>query len=189
MSAFQGYNDRELFVLLNQGDRRAYTEIFNRYAPLLISHGYRLLGDRDLAQDVVQDVFMVLWQRKAELELTGSLSSYLYTAIRNRIFTKMTHEKVVARYADSILSHMDSAFTVSDELFMAKELQKLIEDEIAALPDKMRQVFVLYRMEELSYDQIGKRLGISDKTAKQQVYNATKILRSKLRMFLMLCFL
>jgi RNA polymerase sigma-70 factor (ECF subfamily) len=184
MSGNKVHSDQELFALLRQGDRSAYTEIFRRYAPLLVSHGYRLLGDRDEANDVVQDVFLVLWQRSSSLVVTTSLSSYLYTAIRNRVFTKMTHEKVVARYADSIMDEMGKAFSVSDDVFMAKEMEKLIADEIADLPERMREVFLLYRKEELTYPEIGERLGISEKTAKQQVYNATKILRSKLQVFL-----
>lgn len=186
MLDYKGYSDQELFALLKEGDQSAYTEIFRRYAPLMVSHAYRLLGDRDEANDVVQDVFMALWQRHGSLGLLASLSSYLYTSIRNRVFSKMSHEKVVGRYADSIMEHMGKAFTLSDDQFMARELQKLIDEEIAALPEKMREVFLLYRREELSYSEISERLGISDKTAKQQVYNATKILRSKLQVFLAL---
>jgi RNA polymerase sigma-70 factor (ECF subfamily) len=189
MLEYKGYSDQELFALLKEGDQSAYTEIFRRYAPLMVSHAYRLLGDRDEANDVVQDVFLALWQRHASLELITSLSSYLYTAIRNRVFTRMSHEKVVSRYADSIVEHMGKAFTLSDDDFMARELQKLIDEEIAVLPEKMREVFLMYRKEELSYAEISERLGISDKTAKQQVYNATKILRSKLQVFLSVFFM
>ncbi len=99
MLEYKGYSDQELFAFLKEGDQSAYTEIFRRYAPLMVSHAYRLLGDRDEANDVVQDVFLALWQRHSSLELITSLSSYLYTAIRNRVFTRMSHEKVVARYA------------------------------------------------------------------------------------------
>jgi RNA polymerase sigma-70 factor (ECF subfamily) len=185
MPDFHNHSDQDLVALLNGGDQYAYTEIFDRYSALLVAHAYRLLGDRDEANDVVQDVFMILWQKHASLELTTSLSSYLYTSIRNRIFNKMSHNKVVARYADSILEFMEKGYSVSDEVFLAKELEQLIEREIAALPEKMREVFILHKQQELSYKEIGEKMGISDKTAKQQVYNAMKILKTKINSFMM----
>lgn len=184
MKRYSELLDMELMVLLSSGDQLAYTEIFERYSRLLVAHAYRLLGDKDEAGDVVQDVFMVLWQNGSSLELKTSLSSYLYVAVRNRVLNRMSHAKVVAKYADSILEFMENVNIASDEVFLAKELEKLIESEIAALPEKMREVFLMRKEQELSYVEISERLGISDKTAKQQVHNAVKILRGKINSFL-----
>lgn len=184
MQPYSDHSDQQLVDLLSSADQLAYTEIFERYAKLLVGHAYRLLGDRDEANDVVQDVFMVLWQNRFSLQLQTSLSAYLYVAVRNRVLNRLSHAKVVSRYADSILDFMDNVHVNSDELFLAKELEKLIESEINALPEKMREVFLLRKQEELSYSEISERMGITDKTAKQQVHNAVKILRTKINSFL-----
>ncbi len=180
MAGYSKYTDSELAFLIKENDQLAYTEVFLRYSKLLVAHAYRLLGDQDEANDVVQDVFLTLWQKRAHLVLNTSLSSYLYTAIRNRVFNRMSHQKIVARYADSIVNFMETGHAVTDELIRAKELAIIIEQEIAALPPKMREVFLLNKREELSYKEIALKLDITDKTAKQQVYNAVKNLRLKI---------
>jgi len=186
MAAYGKHTDQELAALLKGGDADAYTEIFDRYTRLLVAHAYRLLGDQDEANDVVQDVWLVLWQKREELEFKTALSSYLYTAVRNRIFNRMAHLKHVAKYADSIMHFMENGFSLADDALREKEFVAVIEKEINALPPKMREVFLMHKRGELSYKEIGEKLGISDQTAKQQVYNATKILKSKLTVMLVL---
>ncbi len=186
MESYGQFSDAELTALLKEGDTYAYTEIFKRYTKVLVAHAFRLLGDRDEANDVVQDIFLTLWQKKADLVFTTSLSSYLYTAIRNKIFNRMSHQKIVARYADSIMAFMETGYTVADDKIREQELAVLIEKEIEALPAKMREVFLMHKREELSYKEISAKLDITDKTAKQQVYNAVKILKLKINSFLTL---
>jgi RNA polymerase sigma-70 factor (ECF subfamily) len=186
MSDFRHFSDAELTDLLKSGDQAAYTEIFERYHKLLLSHAYKLLRDRDEAHDVVQEVLLTLWQKHDTLRLSGSLSAYLYIAVKNRIFNLMSHEKVVARYADSLNAFLDSGAAPADHQLIGKELAALIEKEIGQLPPKMREIFLLRREEELDYDAIGEQLHISGNAAKQQVYNAVKILKLKISSLLTL---
>jgi RNA polymerase sigma-70 factor (ECF subfamily) len=162
----------------------AYTEIFERYNKLLIKHAFHLLQSGDQAGDLVQDVFLVLWQKHEQLVFKSSLSAYLYTAVRNRVFDLLSHQKVAARYADAIGRFMEEGNSISDAKLREQELAAVIEKEIAALPKKMQEVFLLSRKEELSYKEIGERLGISDQTAKLQVHNAIKILKLKINSYL-----
>ncbi|WP_281225236.1 RNA polymerase sigma factor [Flavobacterium aquiphilum] len=184
MTIYNKYADHILLNLLKEDDQLAYTEIFERYSKILVNHAYKLLGDRDQANDVVQDVFLAIWNKRFEIVLTGSLSSYLYKATKNRILNHIAHEKVVSRYADSILNFIENDYVLADSSFREKELEAIIEKEIALLPEKMREVFLLRKIEELSYEEIALKLNITDKTAKQQVYNSLKILRHKLKSLL-----
>ncbi|WP_285011129.1 RNA polymerase sigma factor [Pedobacter faecalis] len=183
-SDYAKYTDGKLAALLQQGDAYAYTEIFERYKVLLYKHAYRLLGDEDEASDIISDLFLALWQKKGALNLKVSLSSYLYGAVRNRVFDLMTHQKVIARYLDSIGDFVKQGRYETDESIRAKELAAIIEREIASLPPKMREVFELSRSGELSYREISEMLNISEGTVKQQVHNALKILRPKINSFL-----
>jgi RNA polymerase sigma-70 factor (ECF subfamily) len=186
LKAENNHTDQELAALLVKGDRQAYAAIFERYSRLLIAHAYKMLADQDEAGDIVQDVMLSLWQKRGQINQGMSLSGYLYTATRNRIFNTLSHRKVVGRYAESIISYMEGSHIHADEQLREKELIVLLNNEIAALPAKMRQVFVLYKIEDLNYQEIALRLGISDKTAKQQVYNAVKILKTKIDRHLVL---
>ena len=185
-SEYAKHPDQKLAVLLQQGDEYAYTEIFERYKVLLYKHAYRLLGDEDEANDIISDLFLALWQKRESLNLQVSLSGYLYGSVRNRVFDLMTHQKVIARYLDSIRVFIEQGNYETDERIRAKELAAIIEREIAALPPKMREVFELSRSGEYSYKEIGEMLNIIEGTIKQQVHNAVKTLRPKIHSFLLL---
>jgi len=176
--------DHELAALLRKGDAYAYTEIFERYNKILLRHAFRLLSNDDEAYDVVQDVFMQLWQKREVIEFNTSLSGYLFTAVKNKIFKLFAHQKVVLRYAESISAFLVEGYNIVEDRLMEKELSALIAKEIEALPAKMREVFILNKKEELTYKEIAERLNISDQTAKQQVYKAMKILKPKIDGFL-----
>jgi RNA polymerase sigma-70 factor (ECF subfamily) len=181
MSVYNKYDDHTLITLLKEDNQLAYTEIFERYSRLLVNHAYKILGNPDEANDIVQEIFLNIWNKRYELTITGSLSSYLYKATKNRILNHIAHEKVVSRYADSISDFIESDYILADSKIREQELEAIIAKEIALLPEKMREVFLLRKVEELSYDEIALQLNITDKTAKQQVYNSLKILREKLK--------
>lgn len=177
---YKDYTDNKLADLLRKGDRLAYTAIFGRYKEVLFRHAFRLLQDRDEAEDVVQDVFLMVWEKREALIFTSSLSAYLYSTVRNRIFNHLNHQKVIARYLGSIRDFIEKGHYTTDELLREKELAAIIEKEVAALPERMQEVFRLSREESRSHKEIGDLLNISDKTAKQQLYKAVKILKLKI---------
>lgn len=94
MIAHSALSDQELTALLKQGDRIAFTEIYNRYWPPLFLHVRKMLSDDDRAQDVVQELFTWIWLRYEQLELNTSLAAYLYSSARNRVLNEFKHEKV-----------------------------------------------------------------------------------------------
>jgi RNA polymerase sigma-70 factor (ECF subfamily) len=185
MTNYSNFTDHELTVLLAEGDQIAFTEIFDRYKVILYKHACRLLNNYEEANDVIQDIFTKLWEKRDTINLKTSLSSYLYSAVRNRIFNLMSHQKVVSKYLEATYDFEDKGNYIVDEQIMMKELATIIEREIDALPPKMREVFKLSR-EKSTYKEIAQVLNISDKTVKQQVHNAVKILKVKVNSSLML---
>lgn len=184
MRLYSNLSDVELVDLLKSGNQLAYTEIFERYTRVLLRHAFRLLSDHEEAHDVVQDVFLQLWQKREELSFKTSLSAYLYASVRNRIFNLLSHQKVILRYAESISSFMVEGYNIIEDQIREKELALIIEKEVDALPPKMREVFLLNKKDELNYREISERLNITSETAKQQVYKAMKILKLKIDSFL-----
>lgn len=184
MANYKQFSDQELIPLFENGDRLAYAEIFERYSRVLLRHAFRLLNSKSEAEDVVQEVFVLLWEKRENLHLNGALSSYLYSSVRNRIFNLLSHQKVVLKYAESFNQFTVSGYNVTEDAIRERELATLIEQEIDLLPQRMREVFLLNKKQGLSYAQIGEQLDISPETAKQQVYKATKILKPKIDKFL-----
>lgn len=182
------YSDQQLVALLRDGNTYAYTAIYERYKALLYKHAYNLLGDEVETEDVLHDVFLAIWDKREQLKASDTLSAYLYKAVRNRIFNLMAHREVIGRYADSIRAFAREGCNITDERVREKELLVQIEREIANLPPKMREVFLMSREKELSYKEIGEQLNISEKTVRQQVYNAVKTLKGKIRVLIWMFF-
>lgn len=176
-------SDRKLIEALKAGDSVAYTELFDRYSGVLYRHAYRLLGDHDEAQDIVQDVFLNLWQKREQLDVTNSLSSYIYQSVRNRVLNLFTHQKVIDRYSASLKAFWEEGEYSTDQQIREKELAAVIQQEINALPPKMRHIYLLSRRDDINYRQIAEQEGISEKTVRNQVYNALQVLRSKISSF------
>lgn len=189
MQVYSDLSDAELFDLVQDNDHLAYTEIYDRYTRLLYTHAYKKLGDRELSRDMVQDLFTHLWLKREHIQIQGTPAIYLYTALRNKILDHHARQQLASGYV-AYLEHFSFAENhQSDHLIRQKQLATLIEQEIAALPSKMRHVFELSRNCHLSHKEIAEELGISEQTVRKQVQNALKIMRQKLGLMLYLAVL
>lgn len=178
--AYSGLEDQNLFLLCKQGDELAFSEIYLRYRGILYRHALKMLSDRDEAQDVIQELFAKLWYKRDSINLNISLSSYLYTAVRNKILDQFAHEKVVVRYEKSLQDFINKGEHTTENLVRERELSAIIEREVSQLPPKMREVFELSRKSHLSYSQISEKLDVSENTVRKHITKALKRLRPRL---------
>ena len=188
MSSYSKLTDNELVSLLRSGDNIAYTEVYDRYHGKLYIHVFNKLRSREDSRDIIHDLFISLWQNHGGLELKTTLSAYLYTAARYRVFDLISHKQVADKYFNSLKVFVEQGEYITDHQVRERELLELIDKEISALPPKMREIFNLSRKENLSHMQIATRLNISAQTVKKQVNNALKVLRVKLGAFIFLAF-
>lgn len=182
---YREFSDADLAKLISTGDHMAYTQIFERYWAVLLQHGVKLLKDEDDSVDLVQDVFTQLWVKHQQLDITTSIKSYLYTAVRNRVISRIRHVKVHEGYLDTLVNIIDQGELVTDNEVRLKELTQQIEKEIASLPLRQREVFELSRNKGLSHAQIAAALNISDETVKKQINKALKTLKVKLDAYML----
>jgi len=180
MEGHSSYTDQELVVLLREGDKIAFTAIYERYHSLLYIYAHKKLHNKEESQDIIQEVLITLWNKCRELSVDVSLKSYLFAAVRNKALDLFSHQKVEARYLSSLQSFIDISTESSDFLVREKDLSSLIEREIQALPPKMREIFELSRKEKLSHKEIAKVLNISEHTVATQMKRALKVLRLRL---------
>jgi RNA polymerase sigma-70 factor (family 1) len=173
-------SDQDLVSQLREGSQDAYTEIYNRYKWLLHAHAYKKLGDRDAANDLIQELFTSIWTKRGDIFLTSTLSAYLYTAVRNRVLNIIEHRQVESKYIDSLMAYADGYVSATDHLIREKQLTEIIDKEIAALPSKMREIFELSRKSHATHKEIAEQLNISEQTVTKQIKNALKILRVRL---------
>ncbi len=186
MPNYQQFTDDQLLLSLCDGDHRAYTEIYTRYSGILYIHSYRRLRNREEAKDLIHELFATLWSKRAEISVQTKLSAYLYTSVKNRVIDLISRQKRQILYANSVEVSLKSQTDVTDHPIRLKELSQLIEKEIDALPEKMRQVFNLSRKSHLSHKEISEALDISEFTVRKQINNALKVLKPRLNRLLTL---
>jgi RNA polymerase sigma-70 factor (family 1) len=184
MAAYSAYTDQELLVFLKEGRQAAFTEIYDRYHALLFIHADQKLRDEDEARDVVQDAFVKLWEKRGELKISSNLSGYLYMVVRNQIFDFIKHRKVITSYADGFYEAAADTEVFADHLIREKQFAAMISAEIQSLPPRMREVFELRRMEDLSNREVALRLGITELTAADQMKKAMRILKTRIGLIL-----
>jgi len=189
MGDYSKYTDLDLTEFLRDGDRMAYTEIYNRYNRLLYLFAYKRLGNREEVKDLIHEVFLSLWLNHQHVNLTYSLTTYLHSAVRNKIIDLIAHKQVSGRYIETFNNFIQSGQNTTDHLIRHNELLALIETEIQALPKKMRAVFDLSRKSNYSRKEIAEELGLSEQTVKSHMQHALKILKVKLGSLMVLAFL
>ncbi|HEY6901461.1 MAG TPA: RNA polymerase sigma-70 factor [Puia sp.] len=173
-------SDLELLAMFKDGERSAYEEIYHRYWAVLFNHARRMVQSDEDAKDLIQDVFSVFWLDGPSLEIQTTLSAYLYSIVRYKVFNLIDRKKVRSNYLSSLEDFIKKNEYSGEYRIREKQMEELIEKEITALPPKMREVFELSRKANLNYREIAERLNISDNTVKKQMSNALKILRSRL---------
>lgn len=189
MTAYNSFSDLELLDLVKSDNESAFAEIYERYFGVLYLHAYHRLHDKDEAKDLVQELFTYLWSKRGLLEPKTNISNYLYTWVRNRVLNIIAHRQVQEKYLATLPSLDSSAEAVTDHRLRERQLMAIIEREVAALPPKMREVFVMSRTANLSYRDIGEKLQISEQSVRSHVKNALKILRAKLGVLFCLLFI
>ncbi|AMP99696.1 hypothetical protein AY601_2814 [Pedobacter cryoconitis] len=173
-------NDESLLLMLKSGDQLAFSEIYQRYWPILYRHAFRMLKSDAESEDVVQDIFIKFWKTAPNLPDHTTLGAYLYTMVRNTVLNIIAKSSVHASYRSDLERFMVDGYELSDHLVREKILAKLIEQEIQQLPSRMREVFERKRIDHLSYKEIAEAMNISELTVKTQMNKAITILRRKL---------
>ncbi|SDG18970.1 RNA polymerase sigma-70 factor [Mucilaginibacter sp. P25] len=181
--------DEDLIALIRENDLGAFERIYNKYWSKLYLSAYNIIRDRQVAEDVTQEVLVNLWMKRANLKLT-SLNAYLYTSVRYQVFNVIRSGKVRA----DLFNRLEELFSNNggEELLSEKEINRLLEQGVAELPEKCRQIFIMSRKEHLSTKEIAERLGIAPKTVENQLTVALNRLRKTLGDFvciaaIMLC--
>lgn len=188
MIDFSTYTDQQLVLLLNEESAGAYTEIYNRYKVLLYQHAYKKLHSQEETDDIIHELFATLWMKRTTLKVNESLSGYLYTSVRNRILDFISSQKVRANYVTHLQSFIEKNEIVTDYNVRVSLFKQVIDQEIARLPQKMRDIFEMSRRDQLSNQEIAEKLGLSEKTVKNQINNSLKILRKRLGVLIYLNF-
>jgi RNA polymerase sigma-70 factor (family 1) len=178
MPAYTICPDKELAQLLQQDDAGAFTELYNRHWKSLYYTAMSILQNSEASRDIVQDVFMSLWQRRGEVSIAYP-KTYLQQATRFQVFRAIHADKASKEFYQRLASV--SADMIMDNPLVYKELEHLVRDLLEALPEDARTAFLLNRDEKLTYSEIAQKMDISVKTVEKKMSQTLRHLRKGLR--------
>ena len=166
--------DRELIELLMGSSQKAFMELYTRYYDQLFNHCKRYLNDEASVEDIVQDIFMQLWETRESLNVTSSFLGYLYTSAKNRIFNMFRQFDIHSRFAQYILANEKDSSNETEDLIINNDYAKLLDELTEKLPPKQKEIFRLSRIEGLTHKEISELLQIPVENVRKQVSRASK---------------
>lgn len=167
-------------VLLRHGDQQAFKTLYERYWAPLWSYATNAMADPNDAEDIVQEIFMALWERRATLQIKTSLKAYLYRAALNKVIDRSSRSKYRLSYIEDLKRTYDQGYYTTDGKLFEKELVKRFEACVRKMPPKMRTIFKLSRLSMMSHQQISNYLHISRENVNRQIKNALILLKRSL---------
>jgi RNA polymerase sigma-70 factor (ECF subfamily) len=174
--------DRELYLKLKDGNEQAFKALFLKYYSAMCHFASQFLTDRELAEEIVQEMFVKIWEKRSVLNIETSVKHYLFRSVRNHCLNQIQHEKIRKQYASKVLEAAQQEIN-TEQYFLEVDLIQRIEKCIESLPPKRREIFRLSREQGLKYKEIADKLDISVKTVEAQMGLALKYLREELKDF------
>ena len=174
--------ERDVIDRFRSGDELAFGEIFETYYSALVRYAVTLVRDMDEAEDVVQGVFVRVWQGRERLEEGVMLRSWLYKSVQNSCFNHLKHLKV--RGVHAVFVKREGEGVDQHDALEGNELQGRIDAALLVLPEQCGKIFRMSRFEDLKYQEIADKLGLSIKTVENQMGKALRILREELKDYL-----
>lgn len=179
-----GLKLKRLVKKIRKGDKQAFEKLFLRFYDPLCKFAWRFTSSMHVSEELVQDVFLNIWESRDTLDRNKNIKSYLFKSVRNRALNYINHEELARSYNKEIEWLNRSPATQHHELDSRSEFVTAARQAIEELPEGARNVYKLSRKEGLTYREIAEVLEISQKTVESQMSRALKILRKSLSDYL-----
>lgn len=186
MSEFSNYTDSALLDAIRHDNEKAFCELFKRYWRRVHAMAYARIRSKEKTEEIVQDLFISLWEKRA-VQSIDNLPAYLFQAVKfkalNLIGSRLIYEKYWHYYKTFIPQKEDS----TEILVEYDDLMEAIENGMAALPEKSKNVFRLHRLEGWSVPDIARKLNLSEKAIEYHLTQSVKKLRVHLKNYILTC--
>ena len=174
-----------LQALLKNGKNIAFETLYRLYFDKLVHIGSNYLGRKENAEEVVQNVFLKLWNRIESIDQIDNLNGYLFTVTRNYCLDVLKHEKVKLKYIEEKRMHINKQYASNNtaSLTLENELRKRISEGIELLPKKCKRIFIKSRIDGLTSEEIANLFQISKSTVNNHISNGIRHMRIHLKEF------
>ena len=176
----------DILARIKAGDVKSFENFFRELYPQLCGFANKYLNDIDLAEEFVQDVFYIFWEKRASLKIEVSLKSYIYRTVKNKCLMHIRHLNVVSKHNKALetrsLYYNDPVNEAIDEA----ELSHIVEKTMSNLPERCRDIFRMNRFEGFKYKEIAEKLSLSIKTIEADMGKALKAFRESLKDYILI---
>jgi RNA polymerase sigma-70 factor (family 1) len=174
-------SDNLLVIRLRDNNKDAFKLLYNRYSKKLYYFSLRYLGNSEEAEELVQSVFVSIWENRQSLDETLSVKNYIYRSAVNYIYNYIKKKAIRARFVESELQKGELQSNNTYDQIVFHDLERLISSIVETLPSQQQKIFQLSRFEGLSHEEIAKNLDLSVRTVENQIFRALKVIRTKLK--------
>lgn len=179
-------SEQHLVGLVTEGSEMAFERFFKTYFKSLHAYAFVMLQDEIMAEEIVQQVFFKIWEKKEQFRVHTSVKAFLYKSVYNECLNYLKRQKHKTDHQDYVLYANRSQVSSESAAFRVElsELETRLNKAMNELPEQCRTIFYMSRFDELKYREIATQLGLSIKTVEAQMGKALKVLRKKLVDFL-----
>ncbi|MBK5720896.1 RNA polymerase sigma-70 factor [Dysgonomonas sp. Marseille-P4677] len=177
-------NDLLVLKKIKEGDIKTFEEVFRNYYASLCFYSFSITNRKDIAEEIVQELFYVLWKDRQEIQVLRSVKNYLYGAVRNQSLQYLEHRDVQERHRQTILQKNESEQDLTPDLQMEyKELENVINRTLKQLPERRLRIFKMHRLEGKKYKEIAEYFAVSVKTIEAEMTKAYQVLRHEIEKY------
>lgn len=172
--------ESELLIQLKNGNEKAFKQIYDQYSVPLLQRLVVLLKDREIAKEVLQDIFLKIWENRVEINITRSLRAYLYQVAENRVIDFSRRAKLDSKFLNHIIYLSSELHRNTEQTIDFKQSSLILEEAIEILPPRRKEVFKLCKIEGRSYEEVASLLGISVGSVNDHMVKALRAVRKYL---------
>lgn len=173
--------DRKIVNEIKKGNLKTFEILFKKMYARLCNYANKYVHNLDIAEEIVQELFYILWAKRDKLNINISFRSYLYRAVYNGCLQYLNHRNIEIKYEDYWKKQPKVNDKDASEAIRVQELHEIINNTLDSLPERCRRVFHLNRFEGLKYREIAEKLSLSVKTIEADMSKALKLLRKNLK--------
>lgn len=176
--------EKILVEKMKEGDKSAFSSLFTVYYSDLVMFAITFLKDLETSEEIVQDVFLKLWEERDVIIITTTLKSYLLKLIQNKCLDCLRHIKVRNYHYDLVLSNSPLLECDTENYILRSEIEKIVRKTLDSIPEEISVPFKMNRYEGLKYKEIAEKMHVSNRTVEVRIGKVLQILRNELKDYL-----